>query len=105
MNNRFRRSPPKQTLAHVSGSRIDGTLNLHARTGIGKALREHGLTFTDIKLIVITHAHVDHAGSAGELRTLSGAPGEGEDREKSYGSADDPIQAACTTTHLRDSFQ
>lgn len=41
---------------------------------IEKALREHGLSFRDIKLIVVTHAHVDHAGSAASLRQLSGAP-------------------------------
>jgi glyoxylase-like metal-dependent hydrolase (beta-lactamase superfamily II) len=37
-------------------------------------LARHGLSFQDIKLIVVTHAHVDHAGSAYELRELSGAP-------------------------------
>ena len=41
---------------------------------IGKALTEHGLTFRDIKLIVVTHAHTDHAGSAARVRELSGAP-------------------------------
>ena len=41
---------------------------------INKVLRKHGLSFTDIKLIVITHAHIDHAGSAARLRELSGAP-------------------------------
>jgi len=41
---------------------------------IGKVLTKRGLTFKDIKLIVITHAHVDHAGSAYDLRQLSGAP-------------------------------
>lgn len=41
---------------------------------IGKVLAKHGLTFRDIKLIVITHAHTDHAGSAARLRDLSGAP-------------------------------
>lgn len=41
---------------------------------IAKTLRRHGLAFTDIKLIVITHAHVDHAGSADQVRALSGAP-------------------------------
>ena len=43
-------------------------------TKIGKALTRHGLSFADIRLIVITHAHVDHAGSGAELRELSGAP-------------------------------
>jgi glyoxylase-like metal-dependent hydrolase (beta-lactamase superfamily II) len=37
-------------------------------------LRQHGLAFSDIKLIVITHAHTDHAGSAARLRELTGAP-------------------------------
>jgi len=41
---------------------------------IGRALKRQGLSFHDIKLIVITHAHVDHAGSAARLRALSGAP-------------------------------
>lgn len=41
---------------------------------IEKALKNRGLSFKDIKLIVITHAHVDHAGSAARLRELSGAP-------------------------------
>ncbi|MET3135380.1 hydroxyacylglutathione hydrolase [Oxalobacteraceae bacterium GrIS 1.11] len=41
---------------------------------VARVLRRHGLAFSDIVLIVITHAHVDHAGSAAALRTLSGAP-------------------------------
>ena len=41
---------------------------------IGKALKQHGLTFKDIGLIVITHAHGDHAGSASAVQKLSGAP-------------------------------
>ena len=41
---------------------------------IRRVLARNGLTFADIKLIVITHAHTDHAGSAAQLRLLSGAP-------------------------------
>jgi glyoxylase-like metal-dependent hydrolase (beta-lactamase superfamily II) len=41
---------------------------------IGRVLARHGLSFADIKLIVVTHAHTDHAGSAARLRSLSGAP-------------------------------
>jgi len=41
---------------------------------IQRALLSVGLSFKDIKLIVITHAHVDHAGSAASIRELSGAP-------------------------------
>ncbi|MFC4098881.1 MBL fold metallo-hydrolase [Paenibacillus xanthanilyticus] len=38
------------------------------------ALARERLTFKDIKLIVITHAHIDHAGSAAIVREWSGAP-------------------------------
>lgn len=41
---------------------------------IEKVLARHGLSFRDIKLIVITHAHVDHAGAASALRELTQAP-------------------------------
>jgi glyoxylase-like metal-dependent hydrolase (beta-lactamase superfamily II) len=41
---------------------------------IGRVLDRHGLGFKDIKLIIVTHAHTDHAGSAARLRDLSGAP-------------------------------
>jgi len=41
---------------------------------IARVLAKHGLSFKDIKLIVVTHAHTDHAGSAARLRDLSGAP-------------------------------
>jgi glyoxylase-like metal-dependent hydrolase (beta-lactamase superfamily II) len=39
-----------------------------------KALKQIGLTYENIKLIIITHAHVDHAGNAAHLRELTGAP-------------------------------
>ncbi len=41
---------------------------------IEQALSRHGLSLKDIKLIVITHAHTDHAGSAHAIRELSQAP-------------------------------
>ncbi len=41
---------------------------------VARALKRHGLTWADIRLIVITHAHVDHAGGAARLRRLTGAP-------------------------------
>jgi glyoxylase-like metal-dependent hydrolase (beta-lactamase superfamily II) len=41
---------------------------------IERTLDQHGLSLRDIKLIVVTHAHTDHAGSAARLRQLSGAP-------------------------------
>ena len=41
---------------------------------VESVLRKQGLALHDIKGIVITHAHVDHAGGAAELRERSGAP-------------------------------
>ena len=42
--------------------------------GLRAMLARHGLTFADIRLIIVTHAHTDHAGSAARLRELTGAP-------------------------------
>lgn len=39
-----------------------------------RALARHGRTLADVTLILVTHAHTDHAGSAARLRELSGAP-------------------------------
>ncbi len=39
-----------------------------------RVLRQQGLGFSDVRLIVITHAHVDHAGNAHRLRELCQAP-------------------------------
>jgi glyoxylase-like metal-dependent hydrolase (beta-lactamase superfamily II) len=40
---------------------------------VGRSLARLGFAWKDLKLIVITHAHVDHAGGAAELRARSGA--------------------------------
>ncbi|HJV91126.1 MAG TPA: MBL fold metallo-hydrolase [Holophagaceae bacterium] len=41
---------------------------------IERALRREGRSLRSLTLIVVTHAHVDHAGSAARLRERSGAP-------------------------------
>ncbi|MBI3774874.1 MAG: MBL fold metallo-hydrolase [Gammaproteobacteria bacterium] len=51
---------------------------------IQTALAKHSLSFKDIKLIVISHAHVDHAGNATLLRKLSGAPIVGHADDAKY---------------------
>ena len=38
------------------------------------ALLANGLGWSDLKLIAVTHGHIDHAGSAKRIRDLSGAP-------------------------------
>jgi glyoxylase-like metal-dependent hydrolase (beta-lactamase superfamily II) len=39
-----------------------------------RALLKQGFSFKDVRAIVITHAHVDHAGGAAELREKTRAP-------------------------------
>ncbi|WIT14121.1 MBL fold metallo-hydrolase [Paucibacter sediminis] len=41
---------------------------------VEQALRARNLAWSDVKLIVVTHAHIDHAGNAGRIRALTGAP-------------------------------
>ncbi len=45
-----------------------------SETKIEKGLANVGLCLADLKLIVVTHGHIDHAGSARRLQKLSGAP-------------------------------
>jgi hydroxyacylglutathione hydrolase len=43
-------------------------------TRFERALLKQGFSFKDVQAIVITHAHVDHAGGAAELREKTRAP-------------------------------
>jgi glyoxylase-like metal-dependent hydrolase (beta-lactamase superfamily II) len=58
---------------------------------IGRVLARHGLSFTDIRLIIITHAHTDHAGSAARMRQLSGAPILAHRDDADYYSRKEPM--------------
>ncbi|MBI3714526.1 MAG: MBL fold metallo-hydrolase [Betaproteobacteria bacterium] len=66
---------------------------------IERALTKRGRSFKDIKLIVVTHAHVDHAGSAALLRELSGAPIVAHDGDARYFSRDTPM-TFCPTGYF-----
>ena len=41
---------------------------------LGDALAAHGLGWTDLALVVVTHGHADHAGGAARIARASGAP-------------------------------
>ncbi len=58
---------------------------------IERVLAQHSLAFNDIKLIVVTHAHTDHAGSAARLRQLSGAPILAHEADADYYSRKAPM--------------
>jgi hydroxyacylglutathione hydrolase len=78
----------------VTGSRgcvlVDAGLP-ESESKIEKTLTKHGFSFKDIKLIVVTHAHVDHAGSAHALRELSGAPIVAHADDAKHFSRDTPM--------------
>jgi hydroxyacylglutathione hydrolase len=63
---------------------------------IGKVLAQNGMSYTDIKLIIVTHAHTDHAGSAARLRALSGAPIMAHQGDLDYYTRKKPM-TFCTT--------
>ena len=58
---------------------------------IGRVLARHGLTFADVKLIIVTHAHTDHAGSATRLRALAGAPILAHEADSDFYSRKEPM--------------
>ncbi len=64
---------------------------------IGRVLAKNGLTFRDIKLIVVTHAHTDHAGSAAQVRALSGAPILAHQDDADFYSRKEPMTYCATS--------
>ncbi|UAK24268.1 MBL fold metallo-hydrolase [Sphingomonas nostoxanthinifaciens] len=70
---------------------------------IARVLARHGLSFRDIKLIVVTHAHTDHAGSAARLRHLSGAPILAHRADADFYSRKRPM-AFCPTSRVGGLF-
>lgn len=56
-----------------------------------KALSKQGLSFEDVQAIVITHAHVDHAGGAAELREKTHAPIVAHEDDLAYYKRETPM--------------
>jgi glyoxylase-like metal-dependent hydrolase (beta-lactamase superfamily II) len=67
-----------------------------SETKVRRVLRQMGLDYADIKLIVITHAHIDHAGAARKLAKLSGAPIVAHAGDLDYYQQKKPMRF-CTT--------
>lgn len=63
---------------------------------IRNALARNRLSFADVRLIVVTHAHVDHAGNAALLRRLTRAPLVGHHGDAQYFSRK-ALMAHCPT--------
>ncbi len=38
-----------------------------------RTLEKKGISFQDVKLVTLTHGHLDHVGSASEIKSLTGA--------------------------------
>lgn len=58
---------------------------------ISRVIEAAGLGWRNIKLIVLTHGHIDHAGSAAELRRLTGAPVLYQTAETRYCTGERPV--------------
>ncbi|MHB8392263.1 MAG: MBL fold metallo-hydrolase [Acidobacteriaceae bacterium] len=63
---------------------------------IERVLKQNKLSFRDIKLIIVTHAHMDHAGSAARVRELSGAPIVGHEGDAEYYAQKKPMTFCAT---------
>ncbi len=66
----------------------------HSEARIYKLLKKHGLDWSHISAIVLTHAHVDHAGSAVAVQALTSAPVIAHEREIPYCQGEPPIMNA-----------
>jgi hydroxyacylglutathione hydrolase len=60
--------PAAETTLVDTGISTDDT-----RTQLREGLAEHGLSFTDVDRVLLTHHHGDHVGLAGEIQDASGA--------------------------------
>ena len=63
---------------------------------IEHTLNTLNLTFSDIKLIIITHAHIDHAGNTAKLKSLSGAKVIAHQGDLPYYKGQKQMHFCCT---------
>lgn len=62
-----------------------------ARPRIERALRAQGMAWSDLALTVLTHAHIDHAGSAARVQASSPAPLILHRDEQGYARGERPV--------------
>lgn len=58
-------------------------------------MARHGLGARDLRAILLTHGHLDHAGSAAELKAWSGAPIYAHPREQAHMDGGYPYRGAA----------
>lgn len=57
---------PKQNLGRV-GSRAFGGLEMDSKQAVSEQLRTRGIQAGDVKIVVMTHLHIDHASAMSEF--------------------------------------
>jgi hydroxyacylglutathione hydrolase len=69
---------------------VDTGLPPHAKK-IAHALKAEGLDWTALRAVILTHGHIDHAGSAKEIARLSGAPVFAHEADLAYLDGQRPV--------------
>jgi len=103
MNYRIRRVPIMRfgmvnafVLQSDAGAILIDTGVPNSQNQVSAALGHLGLTLKDLKLIVVTHGHFDHAGGAAQIRKLSGAPVLIHEREAKYCAGEEKMKLCPT---------
>jgi glyoxylase-like metal-dependent hydrolase (beta-lactamase superfamily II) len=73
----------------------------NART-ILRRLERQGIESRDVSLILLTHGHIDHFGSAAQLKELTGAPIaiHADDADNLRAGRNPPLHPTCLLGHL-----
>ncbi|WFN33840.1 MBL fold metallo-hydrolase [Methanogenium sp. S4BF] len=93
-------------LVRQEGTILVDTGDAGSEDAILEAAKQLGIAPGDIRLILLTHGHADHAGSASSLRTMTGAKVaiHRDDAEKLRSGNQGRLRARCITGRILGLF-